>query len=103
MVPLCTIYNHIQASGGVQNVEIDQEVRNAARNASSEYLHELMKQEEESKGKEKEDANKDINCRFLHRQPRDNGSWDIVLFFKKVQRSYLSKVRGKQHDPYSES
>ena len=61
MVALRIICEHIQAHGSVLNVEIDQVVRNAARNASCGYRHELMNQQEEPKRKEKEDANKEIS------------------------------------------
>ena len=64
VVALRAIYDHIQAHGGVLNVEIDQEVRNAARNAFSEYRHELIKQQEESKRKKMQTRRS--MSRFLH-------------------------------------
>ena len=64
VVVLRAIYDHIQAHGGVLNVEIDQEVRNAARNAFSEYRHELIKQQEESKRKKMQTRRS--MSRFLH-------------------------------------
>ena len=37
VIALRTIYDHIQQCGGVLNVSLDQDIRNAARNASSVY------------------------------------------------------------------
>ena len=48
-VALRVIYDHIQRSGGVLNVKIDQELRNAVKSASSQYRAELKKQQEEEK------------------------------------------------------
>lgn len=42
-------------------MEITQELRNAARAASSVYRNEQKKQQEKEKAKEKEDANKEVN------------------------------------------
>lgn len=55
------IYDHIKKCGGVMKVTIDQELRNAARQASSNYRTEQRKQQEAEKKKEKEDANKALN------------------------------------------
>ena len=75
MVALRIICEHIQAHGRVLNVEIDQVVRNAARNASCGYRHELMNQQEESKRKEKEDANKEISEQIFALTTRRKRSW----------------------------
>jgi hypothetical protein len=61
VVALRVIYDNIQSCGGVLNVKIDQELRNAARNASSQYKAELKKQQEDEKQMMKEDENKAIN------------------------------------------
>ena len=55
------IYDHIQAVGGIFNVDITQPLRNAVKRASTEYHSELRKQMEESKKKEKEEANKQVS------------------------------------------
>ena len=52
VVALRVIYDHIQRSGGVLNVKIDQELRNAVKSVSSHYRAELKKQEEEKKKNE---------------------------------------------------
>jgi hypothetical protein len=61
VVALRVIYDNIQSCGGVLNVKIDQELRNAAKNASSQYKAELKKQQEDEKQMMKEDENKAIN------------------------------------------
>lgn len=61
VVALRTIYGHIQKCGGVLNVTIDQDLRNAAKNASSVYRRELAKQQQIEKDKEKEKSNKHVN------------------------------------------
>ena len=60
VVALRVTYDHIQRSGGVLNVKIDQELRNAVKSASSQYRAELKKQEEEKQMKNNEE-NKSIN------------------------------------------
>ena len=61
VVALRVIYDHIQHSGGVLNVKIDQELRNAVKSASSQYRAELKKQQEEEKQMKKNEENKSIN------------------------------------------
>lgn len=61
VVALRTIYGHIQKSGGMLNVTIDQDLRNAAKNASSVYRSKLRKQQQIEKDKEKEKSNKHVN------------------------------------------
>ena len=52
VVALRVINDHIRKSGGVLNMEINQDLRNAARNASSVYRSEQIKQQQmEKKGK----------------------------------------------------
>lgn len=55
VVALRVIYDYIQCCGGVLNVKIDQELRNAAKNASSQYRAELKRQQEEEKNKSTND------------------------------------------------
>ena len=47
--------------GGILHVKIDQELRNAVENASSEFRHEQKRQQEEKKNKEKHEANRVVN------------------------------------------
>ena len=54
------IYDHIQDCGGVLNVSLNQDLRNAARNALSAYCAECRKQAEMEKA-EKEKLNKAVN------------------------------------------
>ena len=61
VVALRVIYDHIQRSGGVLNVKIDQELRNAVKSALSQYRAELKKQQEEEKQMKKNEENKSIN------------------------------------------
>ena len=61
VVALRVIHDHIQACGGILNVKIDQELGNAARNASSEYRSEQIRQQENAKRKRKDEANQIIN------------------------------------------
>ena len=61
VVALRVIYDHIQPSGGVLNVKIDQELRNAVKSASSQYRADLKKQQEEEKQMKKNEENKSIN------------------------------------------
>ena len=49
VVALRNIYDHIQTCGGILHVKIDQELRNAVKNASSEFRREQKRQQEESK------------------------------------------------------
>ena len=65
VVAVRVIYDHIQRSGGILNVKIDQELRNAVKSASSEYRAELKKQQEQEKKKRKNDENKSINDEIL--------------------------------------
>ena len=65
VVALRVIYDHIQRSGGILNVKIDQELRNAVKSASSEHRAELKKQQEQEKKKRKNDENKSINDEIL--------------------------------------
>ena len=46
VVALRNIYDHIQTSGGILHVKIDQELRNAVKNASSEFRREQKRQHE---------------------------------------------------------
>ena len=61
IVALRVIDDQIKKCGGVLNMEITQELRNAARAASSVYRNEQKKQQEKEKAKLKEDANKEVN------------------------------------------
>ena len=61
VIALRVIYDHIQRCDGVLNVEIDQELRNAVKSATSQYRAELKKQQEEEKQKKRNDENKSIN------------------------------------------
>lgn len=61
VVALRNIYDHIQTCGGILHVKIDQELRNAVKNASSEFRREQKRQQEEKKNKEKHEANQVVN------------------------------------------
>ena len=50
VVALRNIYDHIQTCGSVLHVKIDQELRNAVKNATSEFRREQKRQQEEIKG-----------------------------------------------------
>ena len=54
------IYDHIESCDGVLNVKIDQELRSAAKIASSQFQAELKRQQEEERNK-KDDENKSKN------------------------------------------
>ncbi|KXJ27612.1 hypothetical protein AC249_AIPGENE7592 [Exaiptasia diaphana] len=56
---------HIKKCGGVMKVNIDQDLRNAARRASSSYRTEQKKQQEAEKVKEKQAANETVNTEIL--------------------------------------
>lgn len=51
VVALRNIYDHIQTCGDVLHVKVDQELRNALKNASSQFRHEKRQQEEKKKRK----------------------------------------------------
>ncbi|KXJ11540.1 hypothetical protein AC249_AIPGENE5481 [Exaiptasia diaphana] len=55
VIAMRTIYDHIKKCGGVLNVKIDQDLRNAARNASSIYRNELRKQQETERERKRAD------------------------------------------------
>ena len=61
VVALRIIYDHIQTCGGILRVKIDQELRNAVKNASSEFCREQKRQRERKKNKEKHEANRVVN------------------------------------------
>lgn len=65
-----TIYGHIQKCGGVLNVNIDQDLRNAAKNASSVYRSELRRQQQVEKDQEKEKSNKHVNDEIVAAQAK---------------------------------
>ena len=49
VVALRNIYDHIQTCGGILHVKIDQELRNAVKNASSEFRREQKRKQEEKR------------------------------------------------------
>ena len=61
VVALRVTYDHIKQCGGVLDVTIDQELRNAVKNASSECRAEEKRGQEEKKKKENADTNKVVN------------------------------------------
>ena len=58
VVALRNMYDHIQTSGGILHVKIEQELRNAVKNASSEFRREQKRQQEKKKNKQKHEANR---------------------------------------------
>lgn len=58
---LRNIYDHIQTFGGILHIKIDQELRNAVKNTSSEFRCEQKRQQKEKKNKEKHEANRVVN------------------------------------------
>ena len=53
IVALRNIYDHIQTCGGILHVKIEQELKNAVKNVSSEFCCQQKRQQEEKKNEEK--------------------------------------------------
>ena len=57
VVALRNIHDHIQTCVGILHIKMDQELRNAVKNASSEFRREQKRQQEEKMNQEKNEAN----------------------------------------------
>lgn len=97
IVALRTIHDHIQMCGGVLEVKIDQDLRNAAKNASSRCKHEML---EERKRKEKEEgsnANKVINEEIAQLRTKRKRLIDDAKVLRKSVDSFMIRAEKEQN------
>jgi hypothetical protein len=91
-----TIYDHIKKCGGVLNVNIDKDLRNAARRASTIYRTEQRKQQEMEKVKEKQVANEAVNAEILTVQGKRRRIIQDSIHLKESVDKFMERAEKEQ-------
>lgn len=95
-----TIHDHIKTCGGVLKVQIDNDLRSAAKNSSKMFKRELSEQKKRKDQEELDNANKAVNDDILQLKSKRNRLLNDAEAMKKSVDSFMIRAEKEQNLTY---